>query len=182
MEIRLLPTSNNTGDEADQPILGGVQSFALAHDVEVHLELGGGGLLPGIKPTEQPTVPHDRIARPKKTSPVEIICQGPFHFDVLNRIATFEEPVDVLRANPEGPSDTLSCELLSIFFTEKTDPEPSTTGASTGALASFEPYLIKAQGNPVIARSPSTGSSLPDGAHPETPECLLSGQRPTKMG
>ena len=160
MEIRLFDASDKTQRGTDEPNIGGIQSFHLAYNVEVHLELGGGGLLPGIKPPEtaQPTDPRDRLAHPKKSSPIEITCQGPFHFDALNRVATFEEAVDVLRVNPEGPSDTLSCELLTIFFTEKTDPKPSGADAADGALASFEPYSIKAQGHPVVVRSPSTGS------------------------
>ena len=56
-------------------------------------------------------------------APVEITCRGPFRFHLIDQVATFRDQVDVLRIQPNGPCDHMSCELLSIFFTRPA-PQP----------------------------------------------------------
>ena len=49
--------------------------------------------------------------RPGSSVPVEINCRGPFRFDVVGRVATFRDRVDVMKANPSGPSDQIACDF-----------------------------------------------------------------------
>jgi len=50
--------------------------------------------------------------------PLEIHCRGPFQFDVVHRVATFRDSVDVMKQNPFGPADQIACELASLYFIE----------------------------------------------------------------
>ncbi len=148
MEIRLLPGSGGGGVTGID--VGGLHSFHLAHDVRMHLEMKQQGLLPG---EEQP--PASSADEPQP--PVEISCTGPFHFDLVQYVATFEDKVDVLRLNPNGPSDQMNCELLSIYFQPKPEEgETSPPSERDEVLPRLEPTIIEAHGDPVIVRSPST--------------------------
>lgn len=143
MEIRLLPGDSNNATGVN---IGGLQSFQLARDVKTHLEMEQPGLLPGGE--KQAADPNE-----KPQPPVEITCQGPFHFDMTRYVATFEDQVDVLRLNPDGPSDQLTCELLSIYFQPK---ENTATADKNEPLPKLRPARIEARGDPVVVRSPST--------------------------
>ena len=91
--------------------------------------------------------------------PVDITCEAAFHFDVTRYVATFNKHVDVLRINPDGPSDQLNCEVLSIFFEPAdvgTTAQPS-SAARGGGPGKLEPARIEAEGTPVVIRSPSRG-------------------------
>ena len=85
---------------------------------------------------------HDQPARrapPRRTAepPVEVTCQGPFHFNLDKYIATFTDQVDVLRLNTNGPSDQMNCELLSIFFERRDQADgKAKAGTNGGQVAS----------------------------------------------
>lgn len=152
MEIRLLP-SDDSGNMTGINV-GGLQSFHLARDVQVHLEMQQKGLLPGKQA-------HDEPADEKPQPPVEITCRGAFHFDLVRYVATFEDQVDVHRLNPSGPSDQMNCELLSIYFQPKPDEGEPQSDESAPAdqaeiLSKLQPTVIEARGDPVVVRSPST--------------------------
>ena len=155
MEIRLLTTSDGTAGTSRAAIRG-VQSFELAHDVKMVLEVGDDSLSPGADVEKSPA----HVGTTKKLTHVEITCQGPFRFDIPRRIATFEDSVDVVRINPEGLGDTMTCELLSVLFTDQASPQTSDANPAAGRLAAFQPYLFEAQGDPVVVRLPKTDSVI----------------------
>ena len=92
------------------PNVAGIESFEIRHVERLHLDLG-----------------QTSGKRGRGSTPVEINCRGPFHFDVVHRVATFRDRVDVMKANPSGPSDQIACELLSLYFIEppKKKPRPA---------------------------------------------------------
>ena len=149
MRLVLAPGDRVSGGTV-APNIGGIQSFELARDVKLHVELGGATLLPDKDAPERPASKADTHP------PVDVTCRGPFRFDLTRHIATFEEHVDVVRANAQGPSDQLSCELLSIHFAPKEEP-PDAPTRRPGAMPNLEPRRIVARGSPVLVRSPSTG-------------------------
>jgi hypothetical protein len=161
MEIHLAPsTTSSPGSPA--PGFGGVNSLTLKYDVRMRLYPGQADMFPNPsappaaaaaqRPAEDPRAVHDN-------PPVDITCDGAFQFDVTRHAATFRKHVDVMRANLEGPSDQMTCELLSVFF----EPAGSTPAATPGATApvggtsKLEPSRIEAEGEPVVIRSPSRG-------------------------
>ncbi len=149
MEIRLLPRSASVPENGAG--FAGLQSLELVKQVKMHLAFDRPGLLPG----------EDSSAAKGPQPPVEVTCRGPFHFNLIRQVATFEDQVNVLRLNPDGPSDQLTCELLSIFF-EKPNDDPKTLPAATAnrrqpSKAPLKPTIVEARGAPVVVRSPSTG-------------------------
>jgi lipopolysaccharide export system protein LptA len=178
-----------SGDEipgGNRRQLGGaaIERFELRRVERLHLELGklrlaSGKRLgapanrpdaaaPGKTPPNAENLPGASSAAGKPPArrasdlPLEVTCQGPFCFDVIRRVATFEDRVSVLRINPTGPSDQLNCELLSIFFSDQSQPAPGGPNLaqddpkkrSAGSL-DLQPQRIDARGNPVVVHAPS---------------------------
>ncbi len=180
MRIKLLPANEDANGNGDHrgPNIGGIELFELKHIDRLHIE---------PPPQEKPQ--GSRVAQQSAgldpTAPVEITCRGPFRFDLIDKVATFEDQVDVMRIHRNGPCDQLSCELLSLFFVERNpdkgkaksepgksaaakNPKPSQNDSqgrvSTSNAAStsntvpalnLEPSRIEARGNPVIISAPS---------------------------
>jgi hypothetical protein len=154
----LLTRDDKPGGEKKGMGITGIKSFELVHDVRMHMLLGG-------KDPQLAVIGQKEDAPPRRPSepPVEVTCQGPFHFDFDKSVATFSEQVDVLRLNANGPSDQMNCELLAIYFARREQASAATKAARPAAKAqpggsgTLEARLVEARGEPVIIRSPSTG-------------------------
>jgi len=159
LAIALHPTEEKPS-AAKTPDLGSVKSLELHRDVQVHLEMEGGGIIPveEVATAGPPPVPVPGLLVPGVAAsdgpqpPVEITCQGMFRFDFENHVARFHDSVDVLRRNPVGPSDQLNCEVLALHFApaEGTQVVP-------GKMPRLQPVWLEAHGNPVVIRSPRSG-------------------------
>ena len=106
-----------------------VQSITIHEQVRLQLAI----------PTSESPLKGGGAPDAEATEQVEITSSGPFRFDALSLVASFEEQVDVVRNGAAGPADHLACELLSIFF-------------ARGASDKMEPRRIEAAGHPVIGR------------------------------
>ncbi len=127
---------------------GTMRTLQLKRDVKMELELGGGPLAPGA-------------GGAANTQPVEIVCQGPFQFDMERYAASFRDQVDVFRLNPAGESDQLNCEVLTVFF-ERHGENPATPPGpppveGQSPVSAMHVRLIQARGDPVTLRSPAQG-------------------------
>ncbi len=198
MRIKLL-----SGGKRGGPNIESIELFELRRLDRLHLELGelnltagkqaegdasGGPSVVAEGGSGRQTPPGDLTAGRVSDLPVEVTCKGPFRFDVIKKVATFENQVNVLRINPTGPSDQLNCELLSVFFTDSADPAASRSKGSgkrgkkqpAGSLK-LRPQRIEAHGDPVVVHAPSegvhargqrleyelkTGRIVLDGSHP----------------
>lgn len=151
------------------PGVSGVKSLVVRRVERLQLEFpekdvsGKAPSAPGL------AAPPGKPSRPG-TVQAEVTCRGPFRFDLDRKVATFSDHVDVWEIHPTGPSDHLSCELLSVFFTEKETPS---AGASKPAPAkpapqkaapqkaanpaNLAPQRIEATGKPVVVHAPSRG-------------------------
>ncbi len=127
-------TAAERWSEAAGPNIAGIESFELGHVERLHLELGQTMTTPAAK---------------QDSAPVEIQCRGPFHFDVLRRVATFRDGVDVMKLNPSGPADQIACELLSLYFIGR-----GGASADPGSL-DLVAQRLEARGNPVVVTAPS---------------------------
>ncbi len=134
------------------PNVGGIESLEVRHLDILRLEfpaetVASFGEPDGAPPpSAESSAPssHERVS-------VEITCRGPFRFDLSERVATFEDRVDVLRAYPEGPSDQLQCELLAVHFATGADADSANSGSGFPALS---PERFEARGNPVQIHAP----------------------------
>ncbi|MEE8450505.1 MAG: hypothetical protein V3R99_01285 [Thermoguttaceae bacterium] len=161
MTIKMSPGDESHRKDRRGPSIGGVESFELEHVERLCLELSEDELV-----SEQGTLASARPGRnvlgksPSKLL-VEITCRGPFRFDVVGKVATFSDRVDVRLIHPNGPCDQLNCEELAIFFvtrTETTEPAnnpESPDESQTADTFDLEPRRIVARGNPVIVAAPS---------------------------
>lgn len=167
--ITMLPADKD-GPKSSGPAFEGVKSLELVHLDKLHLEAAG-NMLPGKrkKPTSEPAANASKAP----PAPVEVTCQGPFLFDFVERVASFEDNVDVIRLNPDGPSDQLNCQLLSIYFSkpEENDEDPTKKRASPSM--SMDVDHVVAVGHPAVLRAPSMGAT----ARGERLEYHLVGQR-----
>ena len=185
MRITLL---SRGGKQGHAPRIDGIESFELRHIERLHIE-------PDRLPRQaddnatsaEPNTNQRSVAgiSPQADNvPVEITCSGPFRFDLSSRQATFHDEVDVLRLNPQGPSDQLSCQALVIHFVDEdelrrrnaqvaieanaTSPEQKAklealakkaaedeAGDSLSAMPKLKPYRIEAIGDPAIVNAPS---------------------------
>ncbi|MEA1951938.1 MAG: hypothetical protein U9N87_11170, partial [Planctomycetota bacterium] len=160
------------------PRIDGIRSLEIKHLEKFHLEIPADDDEPMSRESPADDLADGDLAASEKnnavsakTVPIEINCQGPFRIDLLDNVITFEDQVDVMRFYPEGPSDQIDCELLSVYLTqkEKTDPKKAgldKAGAKKTAkkskkqkkekpgLDDLEPRRIEALGSPVIVRSP----------------------------
>lgn len=104
--------------------------------------------------------------------PVNVRCQGPFKFDVVTSVATFQDDVKAIRVPREGPTDRMFCDWLAITFGQKRMPpnspvqKPNPSGDQSGDVGGpakkpgLEPQRIEARGRPVLVRGDSSGAYI----------------------
>ncbi len=146
------------GDEG--PGIAGIDVVRLERDVQLRLDGLGGGLLPGSQP------------RPDAAeSPATVTCRGGLTVHMTANLITLEDHVDVVRPFPDGGTDQLACDLLSISMAKK----------EKGGLEAKE---IEARGRPVIARSTAAGLEARAarlGYEIATRRILLDGELPVSL-
>ncbi len=160
LEIRLLEVE--TAKARAGLNIASVDSLEIRKDVRLRVFLNSDSLLPGDTPeTKKPPAPAAQFGDPSKP-PVEVTCTGPFRFDFIKYIASFDENVEAWQVNPQGPSDQLSCSQLDLYFARKLNstapPERSTLDTASRQRADIrwlEPDRIVAMGYPVVIVSPS---------------------------
>ena len=176
MIMGLAPPADGDEVKSSGVRVGALQWLELEREVKMHMQPSGNSLLPGNdtanRPPKAPASPAPGAARltgvKPPEPPVDIQCEGPFRFDLVQNIASFSRQVDVLRRNPEGPGDQMNCELLSIYFVPRDKGTGSASNKPAGAAAAktegsgaampnLEPRVVEATGDPVIVNSPSNG-------------------------
>jgi lipopolysaccharide export system protein LptA len=186
--VRIDLSSSKNDGAARNMAFDGISAFELKRDVVMHLDVNqagmakaqglanplamagqaaaatgaaDAGLLP--MPVSSPAKPDekngDKPDGKHAQPPIQISCQGPFRFDLTKYVATFQDQVDVLRLNAQGPSDQLRGELLSLFFAavapERNPAEGPAPPAAPGRLPKLEPVRLEVRGMPVVMHSPS---------------------------
>ncbi len=169
-----------------------VRSLELLRDVRLNLQQHGDGLFAGLAPgASRPAgplaEPSNLHAASSPASPaagergrasgglaglavaegatVDVVCEGPFRFDLEHQVATFERRVTVRRRLERGAPDALDCELLAIHFQRvpQHTPQPPTGENAVSPQLEAEirlvPSRIVATGNPVVVESPLYGVS-----------------------
>lgn len=166
LRIELIAGQPKPGNRGGGANFEGIRSFELHHDVHMHVEPSSDVLAPKSdgsgEATPVPTIAATNAEQSQDGAksvepPLEIACEGPFRFDLEEYVATFQQRVNVLRLVPDGPSDSLNCEHLALYFTprEETPAKPGQPAKKPGAFPKLEPGRIEARGNPVVLQSPA---------------------------
>lgn len=140
-----------------QLAVGAPQLLELVHVEKLELNFQAAGDLPAAA-NAPAHAPRTRSVR------LELTCRGPFKYDFLQRVATFEDRVDVVRPNPQGPNDQLTCQQLAIYLTApEPGPKPDGGGGAMRASAGFqgiEVERLEARGFPAVLRVPSYAAAV----------------------
>lgn len=165
LEIRLLeeePSKSQAGLK-----IASVDSLEIYHDVRLRLHLNAAGLLPGEK-KDAASKSHTatKLGDPSQP-PVEVTCTGPFYFDFIKYVASFDENVEVWQVNPDGPADQLRAQRLDLYFARKQNaaaPPPSVGSEAASRQKDdvrwLEPDRIVAEGFPVVISSPARDAEV----------------------
>ncbi len=150
MQIDLLP-----GDDAEDAKLHGL-NVAGVRSVEIHQLQGLRLFIPaGSLETRSADRPVPTTQAP---IPVEITCQGVvrFELDLAQPLVAFHDQVDVRVLQPNGPSDQVNCERLTLWL-QRRRPQPAQAGANEpkSQALDLEPAKIEAVGRPVSVHAPS---------------------------
>lgn len=141
------------------PQVAGIEKFSLMRDVQMHLSIAVDNAF-GSDDEPQTTEPAEE-------SPVTIVCQGPFEFDMKQYLIQFNDQVVVERVNRDTPPDRLTCEELLLYLTTAApdgSPMAAPTQSPDGKAITSQKLVAKR----IVARGPhvvmDAGSS---GAHAE---------------
>jgi len=150
LQFNLEETKSQT---TENPAMQAVEKFELLRDVKLFVELDSKQFLP-----DNTSKTPDRVAD-EESSPVEIQCSGAFRLNINDMSATFNEQVEVVRHHHAALPDQLTCDQLTIYFSDNASEEAipvSTPGSATPSR--IEVSKIIAKGNPVFVQTPSTGA------------------------
>jgi len=165
MEIRLLEEEPSKAQNGLK--IASVDSLEIFNDVRLRLHLNAAGLLPGEKQGEsKPSPAATRLGDPSQP-PVEVTCSGPFHFDFIKYVASFDKDVEVWQVNPQGPADQLRADRLDLYFARKADATAPPPSSDTEAASRqkddirwLEPDRIVAEGFPAVVSSPARNAEV----------------------
>lgn len=141
------------GDANQRLGVGTARSVELVHVDRVRVFMPGrGGLLGSVRPTPRDDNPN-LVRPPVERVPVDLTCAGSFQFDLQEYIASFEKQVELVRLDPSGVRDQLSCDLLSIHFAH-TDGSPAEATQNPDRDRSTIEKIV-CRGAPILLRAPS---------------------------
>lgn len=147
--------------------IAGVNSLEIRREVRLRVNLETDRLLPdaprsdagrGINRVELRG--NEDAAQP----PVDVTCTGPFLFDFVRYVASFDREVRVRRVDPSGQGDQMIADQLDIHFapmqlpTGAASPLIGTARRQQRDLTRLEPVRVVAQGAPAVVTSPTRGA------------------------
>jgi hypothetical protein len=114
-------------------------------------------LFPAIgKPS--PSQPDPAAPDSTPTSTIDVTCSGRLLIDMLGRIATLEEQVQIVHPLPDGRFDRLDCDVATLHFLRRHHLGPvanSDTSDNSSKLPDFEVIHVTAMGSPAQLDLPS---------------------------
>lgn len=160
LEIKLLPQLGPHSANQEGPDVGGIKQIEVEQLERMHLVVSQDEKLAaasGAAGTTGPAAKPDMLNGPlsSRSGPVEITCRGPFRFDLVDeQVATFRDQVAVERQRPDGLSDHMTCDVLSIFFARPSQAADGGKHHSGAPGFDLQPARIEARGSPTVLTAP----------------------------
>ncbi|MCC6124024.1 MAG: hypothetical protein IT426_03610 [Pirellulales bacterium] len=156
LHIKLAPRDSDSIADDNGPNVSGIELFEMRKIDRLHVEgnpneppravaansAAAGSTVPGRNP----------LAAAADGGPIEITCDGPFRFNLPQRVASFENRVEVKQRNPSGPDNQLLCDKVSMYFA----PRGAASAAANATPADLDPERIEAEGKPVTLSAPNS--------------------------
>ena len=156
-QLRIMLDSQSDDEvSSGGPQFAGIEKFSLLHDVQMTLHIAVGDALRAKDAT--------RNNEKEAASPVTIVCQGPFRFDMKQYLIQFDDQVVVERANFGLAPDRLTCQRLLLYLTTEAEngttmPEPAATEKGKSiASKKLVAKRIEARGPHVVLDARSSGA------------------------
>lgn len=182
LEIRLLKEEHLKPGETGLEIAG-IASLEIRQDVQAQLAMPAdmksfdGGALGGasqdkVAVRSLPNRPGQVSLMAARSEPpprlLTIQSEGPFRFDFMRFMASFQQNVQATLPRDEGPSDQLLCTELRLHFSNQAGKqailspadEPELAKRQGDLLGGLKPFMLEAIGNPLRLDSPATLSAL----------------------
>lgn len=150
--VGLAPQSGSA--ETQRFGVGTARSIELVHVDKVRLLMPGRRGLLGSAPKSTAAADPQRIRPPSQKTPVDLTCQGSFQFDLQEYVASFEKQVNLVRLDPTGLRDQLSCDFLAIHFARR-GGAAGDRGEKSDRAGSSAIERIVSRGAPILLRAPS---------------------------
>ena len=151
------PLDSGSSGSLQDARLGPLQSVELVQVESLRLRLPeaeeGGQESP--RDVKKPSFPLPRD--------VEITCRGPFRLDFDRLTASFEDQVEILDRNRDGPSDRLTCDVLRIHLAHRRPTGQASLGDPSdewSSLSRLEVERVVLQGSPAVLDMPSQALSV----------------------
>ena len=159
LEIRLVSVERGRSTDAG-PSLGGIDSLEVLHDVEAQITPSNSQMFGNIQTDSATPAP-----------PVKVTSAGRFRFNFPQNKGSFKENVLLEQIHADGKRDHLSCELLTLYFTDGKDAittsknltgfdslgeNPTFTKLQAGSLEALgtdsSPVLLQVESQQAMAR------------------------------
>jgi lipopolysaccharide export system protein LptA len=158
MHIKFTPRDPGAAGFDNGPNISGIEIFEMRKIDKLHIE--GNPNKPALAMASNavpgdPAAGQNPLASATASGPIDINCRGPFLFNMLKRVASFEDHVEVRQQNPTGPANQLLGDKLLLYFVPRSK-DPAVAEANS---ADLEPERIEALGKPVTLSAPGTSSN-----------------------
>ena len=142
MVIKLLAGRRSRAWRAPGPNIAGIESFELRHVERLHLDLGQ-AMAAARSANAGERAGGDQLPRPV-----------PFRRGRPRGDVSRQRRRDESRTLP-GPADQIACDVLSLYFTDRTKEQECRNIPMPPARSTWSPERIVADGNPAVVTAPS---------------------------
>ncbi|MCH5372541.1 MAG: hypothetical protein JJ992_01085, partial [Planctomycetes bacterium] len=154
--ITLDPARPRAAGKMEQMAIGELRTLELVQVDYIRMHLDNS------KRAGKPSTSKNKPRLPAQVD-IQVTCSGPFLHNFQKKVASFQDDVRVVRSNPDGRDDLLTCSRLSAYFTSRPEQKGTASkndvAAQTG-LSGMEVERIEAVGSPVNLDVPTYDAAV----------------------
>ena len=154
--ITLNPARPRAADKMEQMAIGELRTLELVQVDYIRMRLDNS------KRAGNASTAKDKPRLPAQVD-IQVTCSGPFVHNFQKKVASFQDDVRVVRSNPDGRDDLLTCSRLSAYFTTRPGKQGAASKndvAAQSGLSGLEVERIEAVGSPVNLDVPTYDAAV----------------------